>query len=112
MLALQLLDGTLPTNPTDYFNFVVDTCWRAYTPVLMKQLLEMYNKKQVEEGHKPTAGHTHWFSDNPKWLILVWVAAGVQISNDHIVQKKNVDDFMEKATSRRPATAADVTPAN
>ena len=34
MLALQLRikkDGTLPTNPTDYFNFVVDTCWRANT---------------------------------------------------------------------------------
>ena len=31
MRALQLRvkkDGTLPTNPTDHFNFVVDTCWR------------------------------------------------------------------------------------
>ena len=37
MRALQLQfkkDGTLPRNPTDYFNFVVDTCWRANTPVL------------------------------------------------------------------------------
>ena len=47
MRALQLRvkkDGTLPTNPTD-------------------------NEKQVQEGHEPTAGHSYWFSDNPKWLI-------------------------------------------
>ena len=46
------------------------------------------NEKQVEEGHKSTAGHSYWFSDNPKWLILAWVTAGLQISNDHTVQKK------------------------
>ena len=37
MRALQLRvkkDGTLPTNPTDYFNIIVDTCWRANTRVL------------------------------------------------------------------------------
>ena len=72
ILALQLLvkkNGTQPTNPTDYFNFVADTCWRANTLVLMEQLLEMYNRKQVKEGHKQTAGHSYWFSDNPEWLI-------------------------------------------
>ena len=42
-----------------YFNFVVDTFWRADAPVLTKQLLEMYSEKQVEEGHKPTCGHSH-----------------------------------------------------
>ena len=31
-------DGTLPTNPTDYFNFVVDTCWKASAPVLTMQI--------------------------------------------------------------------------
>ena len=92
MQAMQLQvkkDGTLPTNPTDYFNF--DTCWRANTLVLTTQLSEMYNEKQVEEGlegHKSTADHSYWFSDNPKWLISAWVAAGLQISNDHTVQKK------------------------
>ena len=72
MLALQLQvqkDGTLPTNPTNYFNSVVDKCWRANAPVLTTQLLEMYNEKQVEEGHKQAAGHSYWFSDNPQWLI-------------------------------------------
>ena len=50
MRALQLQvknDGTLPTNPTDYFNFVVDTCWRASAPVLTTQLSELYKEKQV-----------------------------------------------------------------
>ena len=112
ILALQLLvknNGTLPTNPTDYFNFVADTCWRANTLVLMVQLLEMYNRKQVKEGHKQTAGHSYWFSDNPEWLILAWVTAGVQISNNHIVQKKmlttlwtkRLADVLVKETSRR-----------
>ena len=78
MLALQLRvkkNGNLPTNPTDFFNFVVDTCWRANTPVLMTQISEMYtaNEKQVEEAHEPTTGSSHWFSDNPEWLILALV---------------------------------------
>ena len=91
-------DGTLPTNPTEYFNlnFVVDTCWRANTPVLTTQLSEMYNEKQVEEGQEPTAGHSYWFSDHPKWLISAWVAAGLQIRNDHVVQKKMLTTFWTK----------------
>ena len=48
----------------------------------------MYDQKQVDEGRTPTTGHTYWFSDNPEWLISAWVAAGVQISDDHGVQKK------------------------
>ena len=62
-------DGTLPPNPMEYFKFVVDICWRANTLVLTMQLLEMYNKKKVKDCHKPTAGHSYWFSYNPKWLI-------------------------------------------
>ena len=41
MLALRLQvkkDGTLPINQTDYFNFVLDTWWRANTLVLTMQL--------------------------------------------------------------------------
>ena len=67
---------------------VIDTCWRANPPVLTTQLLEMCDEKQVEEGHKPTAGHSYWFSDNPEWLILAWVAAGVEIRDNHTVHKK------------------------
>ena len=45
MLLQIKRDGTLPTDPTEYFNFVVDRYWRANTPVLTTQLSEMYNKK-------------------------------------------------------------------
>ena len=41
MRALQLRvkkDGTLPTNPTYYFKFAVDTCWRANAQVSTTQL--------------------------------------------------------------------------
>ena len=50
---------TLPTNPTEYFNVVVDTCWRANALVLTTQLSEMYNEKRVDDGHEPTAGHSY-----------------------------------------------------
>ena len=57
------------------------------------QLSEMFNEKQVKDGHKLTAGHSYWFCNNPKWLILAWVAAGVKISGDHTVQKKMLETF-------------------
>ena len=69
---------------------------RANTPVLKEQLSEMYDKKQVEEGHIPTAGHSNWFSDHPEWLISAWVATGVQISDDHVVKKKMLTTLWTK----------------
>ena len=86
----------MPTNPTDYFNFVVDTCWRANAPVLTKQLSEIYAQKLVDEGRPPTTGHIYWFSEHPEWLIAAWVAAGVQISDDHVVQKKMLTTLWTK----------------
>ena len=56
------------------------TCWRANSLVLTTQLLELYNEKQVEEGHELTTGHSHWVSDNPKQLILAWVGSDGQSS--------------------------------
>ena len=99
MRALQLRvknEGHVPTNPTDYFNFVVDTCWRANAPVLTKQLSEIYAQKLVDEGRPPTTGHIYWFSEHPEWLIAAWVAAGVQISDDHVVQKKMLTTLWTK----------------
>ena len=92
MLALHLLvkkNGTLPSSQCLEIQQDISILQlRANAQVLTTQLSEMYNEKRVEEGHKPTAGHSYLFSNNPKWLILVWVAAGVQISDDHTVQKK------------------------
>ena len=37
------------------------------------------------------------FSDNPDWLISAWVAAGVQVSDDHIILKKRFTTFWTSA---------------
>ena len=36
------------------------------------QLSKIYNDKEVEDGHEPTAGHSksHWFSYNTNWAVV------------------------------------------
>ena len=96
MLGLRLRktkSGALPTNPRAYFNFAVDVCWRANAPVLSPQIERMFSAHQDEAGVARTEGHGSWFHDNVDWLISAWVAARVQISRDHTMQRRTLTKF-------------------
>ena len=60
---------------------------------MSRQIARMFSAHQDEAGVARTEGHGSWFHDNVDWLISAWVAARVQISGDHTMQRRTLMTF-------------------